>query len=349
MKVFRYLLGVLAFITIYSCGNEDDLVPGRVDFSDPYVITDDPNDPIQHRRYEIFQEYGVPVFFNDTIKSVFLRNDYYGTPIYQYETLDMNWNFTSHTGGQITYRYTYITDPAEQEEALDFAETYLSVASERMYPFALFLTAAVETDTDGQIESHEYLQSFRVLLISDVLGLTEEDMVSRSREMVNSMVLSRVQNNADVVARFGSVSSTDNYYERPWVNENGNGGLGCDVSSPQDWNWYGINGGLWNLFEDDWINMNYDPYGYYGLTMEQLIAYRTGVLEQIGQFGFICGDKNISAQSSPTVEYDLEFYVNEIMACGQEEFLNRYGMSPLVVEKFEILADFIVNELGVEL
>ena len=50
---------------LFSCG-EDALKP-EIDFSSPYVMQDNPSDPVQHHCYEVYKQYGVSVFFNDTI------------------------------------------------------------------------------------------------------------------------------------------------------------------------------------------------------------------------------------------------------------------------------------------
>ena len=42
--------------------------------------------------------------------------------------------------------------------------------------------------------------------------------------------------------------------------------------------------------------------------------------------------------------YDIEAYCD-----GKEEFVNRYGGSELVMEKYEILVDYIEGELGVKI
>ena len=188
MKIQNYILGAMLALTLFACNKEDDLVAGKVDFSSPYVIENDPNDPIQQRRYEIYEKYGVPVFFNDTISTKFLRYDNYDNPVYQYETLDMNWNFTSHTAGDITYTYTYLVTPEEQNEALDFVETFLSIAGESMRPFCIFAVAKLESKSESEEKQPEYLQNFRMLIISDILETADDQVESRCRTMVNSIV-----------------------------------------------------------------------------------------------------------------------------------------------------------------
>lgn len=55
------------------------------------LLQDDPDDPVKHRIYEIYETYGIPVYFNDTIGRIFLKTDVHGQPVYQYEKLDLAW------------------------------------------------------------------------------------------------------------------------------------------------------------------------------------------------------------------------------------------------------------------
>lgn len=47
---------------LLACQKEDGITPGT-GFENLYTIQDDPNDSIQHKRYELYTTYGVPVFF----------------------------------------------------------------------------------------------------------------------------------------------------------------------------------------------------------------------------------------------------------------------------------------------
>ena len=46
---------------LLACQKEDGITPGT-GFENLYTIQDDPNDSIQHKRYELYTTYGVPVF-----------------------------------------------------------------------------------------------------------------------------------------------------------------------------------------------------------------------------------------------------------------------------------------------
>lgn len=52
---------VFAFL-ILGCGNEDELT-SKIEIENLYGIQDDPSDPVKHRVFEMYSEYGIPVYF----------------------------------------------------------------------------------------------------------------------------------------------------------------------------------------------------------------------------------------------------------------------------------------------
>lgn len=49
-----YIILCLCALCVSSCGKED-VLENKIDFSSDYEIKDDPNDPIQHHKYLIYQ------------------------------------------------------------------------------------------------------------------------------------------------------------------------------------------------------------------------------------------------------------------------------------------------------
>ena len=134
LGLYILLIGLIA-----ACQKEDDITPG-IGYENLYVIQDDPNDPVQHKRYELYQTYGVPVFFNDTIGKVFVKMDINGDSIFHYELLDLNWTFNGDNSGSVSYQVTRLSDPDLQMKALQFAEIYLENSMPALYPYAMWLT-----------------------------------------------------------------------------------------------------------------------------------------------------------------------------------------------------------------
>lgn len=336
------ILGVLLLTA--SCDSNEDVLENKIDFSSPYVVTDDIDDPIQHHRYLIYKEYGVPVFFNDTVSSTYIGDGYDGKPIYRYETLDLNWSFSSHNKSSVTYVYDYITDADVQEKALQFVDDFLKEASEPMRPFSIFLTEsfAIQT-TNGVTTTPEFWSGFRTLVIPKVNDVAVEDISTFTHSVLKSMVKDRVMNNDGVSAAFGEVSSANNYYDKLWVSE-----LKCQ---------WGVEhkGMLWDpadLF-DRGVEVKYitQSWSTNVSTRAEFYAERDLIFREIGRFGFICG--NIESMkghlySPRNISEDMEFYLDNMLELGSEAFEERYCSSSLVIDKYNILADYINNVLGVE-
>ena len=70
MRRFIYICFCLLMI---ACSKESTL-ESRINLDELYVIQDDPDDPVKHRIYEIYETYGIPVYFNDTIWMIFFEN-----------------------------------------------------------------------------------------------------------------------------------------------------------------------------------------------------------------------------------------------------------------------------------
>lgn len=340
--LWLFALGFLA-----ACSDSEDTLSNSIDFSSPYELKDNPNDSVDHERYLIYQEYGVPVFFNDTVGSRVTGKDLQGNDIVKTETIDLNWSFQSHDSKDVKYTYTYYKTDQEKMNALKFARAYLSKASVKMRPFCMLLADTVRQNST----SLSYLNGFRCLLVTHTSSFTDSKRDSMANVLLQTMVLSRVKLNTTLVSRFGEVSNREKYYGRPWVNDGVNGGLGCVWNIKHE-------GTFWKpteLFEPG-IEDLYITYAFktHVENAEEFEAERTSIISQIGKYGFICGNTDHDCQldhiqSPGSVSQDLTFFVNTMMKTGRAEFMKRYGSSPLVKKKFDILADYIENELLIDL
>lgn len=344
----------LFFAVLWTACEDTEKLENKIDFSSPYVLTDDPNDPIQHHRYLIFKEYGVPVFFNDTVSQTYIADDYDGEPIYRYETLDLNWSFSSHNKDKVKYMIEYYDeeDIENQEKALKFVDAFLGEASKPMRPFSIFLTKSLtKVEENKAPEAFDYWSGFRTLVIPNVQNVAEERIGEFSSEILRSMLIDKVKGTSTVVNEFGEVSNKNKYYDKPWVNENNNGGLGCV---------WGVvhKGTYWKpslLYTEAQQKKIVSEWWSSGInTDEEFEAERAIIFQQIGQFGFICGSQSYSQmedhmRSPKNVSEDMEFYLKTILEIGETEFMNRYGESPLVVKKYNILVNYIKDVLKVNI
>lgn len=351
---YRYIIYSFCLLSVlWTACSDTETLENKIDFSSPYVISDDPNDPVQHHRYQIYQEYGVPVFFNDTVSQTYIGTDYDGEPIYRYETLDLNWSFSSHNKKNVTYTVEYCTDTEDQLKALEFVDVFLANTSKPMRPFSIFLPTSLEIKENDKntVETPEYWSGFRTLVIPNVQSVESENISAFSAQIRRSMVKDKTMGASDIVEKFGEVSDKNKYYDKPWVNDGSNGGLGCQWGVPHEKTWWKPS----ELYEE-FASLEYPYYSWqtHVETAEEFEAERANIFQQIGAFGFICGQladrKQLEHLRSPQkITEDMEYYLDVMFELGEETFMERYGASPLVVKKYTILANYINNVLEVEL
>ena len=201
MKLRHFIYSIcLASLSLTACQKEDAL-ENTLDVTSPYALDYLANseDEIDQRRYEIYKEYGVAVFLNDVIKEEVVGTDYKGDPIYKRETLDISWEFYSDPNTPYSFDYLQtvefdeslteeeIAAQKEQEKAdallaLDYAETYLSMAGQTK-PFSIMLLKNLIYN--GQLM--EFHQGFRTLYLSNANAYsTIEQMRAKSTEIIKT-------------------------------------------------------------------------------------------------------------------------------------------------------------------
>ena len=87
MKYYILMIGMLFLLA--GCGKENGLEPSFLE-EEWFVIKDNPDDPLRHAVYNVYSEWGVPVFYNDTIGRQDRGIDRTGNPVTFYRLLDLN-------------------------------------------------------------------------------------------------------------------------------------------------------------------------------------------------------------------------------------------------------------------
>ena len=199
---------------LLACQKEDGITPGT-GFENLYTIQDDPNDSIQHKRYELYTTYGVPVFFNDTIGKVFVKTDVNGDSVFRYETLDLNWAFSGTNSGSVTYQVTRLTDPGLMMKSLRFAEIFLKNSQQALNPYALWLTEKCYQLSSAGVEQKEIISRYRNLMFSWINQINEEDMLEKAAGYRNEIVKLKVQNYSDELNAFNNMLD-ESLYDKNW-------------------------------------------------------------------------------------------------------------------------------------
>lgn len=339
MKRIIYMLLV---ILIFGCQKENTL-EAKLEYEHLYAIEDDPSDPVKHRVYEIYKQYNVPVYFNDTIGKLLVKEDIHGNPVYRYETLDLAWGFTSYSN--LKFHYEYMTDSAEKLKALDLIEEYLKLANKALYPFNFFVVKSLRTeDNQENITEHSHGKFniyFRTLLMTGDWSSIGEDVLLEN--MKREMVKNKIMNYKDLLSIFNGVSKKA-WYGVSWI------------SIDPKFNEYLV---LPNEFE--WKNNEIPPVYYFStsclsdtwyavneFTPVGLEKFRAAFRLKIGQFGFVSSGR-LYLDTPNNTDSDLTGFINEMLRWSREEFREKWGDSPLVMKKYDILYEIVVNNLGVEL
>lgn len=144
MKKLYYMFLWVALI-LCACGNEDELTPSYYDIN-WLVVEDNPNDPIDHQRYLIFKETGIPVYYNDTIGSMERLSAGGGDPYTYYEILQVFYVPGNKTPITSTARYSLIQNREKVKPVLDFLQDeIIPVLPKGLYIPSIFLVDTLVT------------------------------------------------------------------------------------------------------------------------------------------------------------------------------------------------------------
>lgn len=377
MKKILYILSLAALVC--AC-DKNDVIEAQLELDNIYVITDDPNDAVKHRTYEIYEKYGVPVYFNDTIGEVLVGTTASGDPYYRYETIDLSWTFDTYQ--RLTYQFEYITDPELQLEMLDVVEYYLENAAAPLWPYMFFITKSMQTvsrdgkNTVSKVNSEYQLGNFRVITFIVDNWEAKDPMVVMD-ELKMKYVSEKIAIFTEDVEAFGTVSH--DYYDAFW--DALHTALGTTLEddgygvAPMVINGYDLGAylgeelsGYWDESLNEWIDAYYTRvpslhslinYVYTGSIMSKNRGrYTAEELEvlwdlghyAIGVFGFVSGNPVYPAtRAVADVDSDLSSYLNIILNTTDADFRAEWGSCPMVMEKYEILYRVITEELGLTL
>lgn len=328
----KNLIYIFFLCLLFGC-KEEPIEP-NINFDSPYVLKDEPENPVNHKRYLIYKEYGVPVFFSDTVNTIFVSKNIHGESVYDYEKLDLNWSFT--TNATIDYQFDYITNEADQLQALENIEKYLQSSIESLRPFSIFLVDNFTAIGDADIVTLEdlsasqspnrvtSLNTYRTLMITQThKSFTENFWSTLSLTLAKNQVKKAIVGEVykAKLLKFQTLTNTL-HFDKYWSVL----GINTTTFSPFPWR-------------------SFDPKATYSTEQEAIYA---NIRNIFGQFGFI-GFASFNAWYSPNVANDRDQYINALMDYDEETFERLWANSPLVMAKYIIMKDIIVNDMNIPL
>lgn len=344
----KYIAALLCLFALVACGNEDGIKPA-IAYENAFVIEDNLQDSVEHERYLIYKEYGVPVYFNDTIQTKEKGKDAAGRPLIYHERVDLNWSFTGYDHG-VKYVYKYLKTDAEKLRALKFVRAYLSKASKPMRPFSILLADTLSVVSVNNTDKPIYRVGFRTLVFAQIKDLASElDRNNTISTVIQSMIADRVKNNRDLTARFAEYGNKAGWYYREWKKLENTSNITANLQR------------TWTAS----VNVLYDepPFSVYegrdfvtvltdapfNMNFWEASEIRKAVLAEAANYGFLRGWKSSGSYTPGDADEDRNYYIQAMLHLGNEGFRRRYGAYPLVMEKYELLYNYISKDLGIDL
>lgn len=307
----RYGLMILGIaLLLGACRDEDEIGPivGEKD----WFVVEDSDDPIDGKRYDIYTEFGIPVYYNDTIGSE-TRYAVSGEPYTYYECLKV---FYNPGGNPITNcRYTLLEDKNDTKEVLDYLETdILPVIPESFYIPSILLVDSLIAGGDSL--AYKGFNTVVCAKVKEFAGMDEENRKWWRGGVISSMLASGLMND-----------------EAEWLNENFFGKTQAVnpesdrvYSSTRNWPVYQA------LVGTD-IPAAEQTLGVLGFLNHKASYMYPGAPERMAYV--------------PTQEGDVKQFCEAIFAMTTAEFTERWGEWPVVMEKYEAMKSKL-EEYGFE-
>ncbi len=221
MKSVKYILFICFWGYFCGCSEDDNF--SLLDLRDNYfAVSGELTDPESMLRRSFYEETGVHLLFNDTLRKEYRGTDRYGEAVYFVETVNYGYYLTNMLDSK--YLFNYFTELEEQQAAVDFVcQRVFSSFSSKLYPYSLLLAKRIDAyqlngDEDEYVlngEDLDYISGWKGIAISlrDILHMTEEE----KNEYAAALILQIVSTGIAQVEESEFVdffSWADGYYEQ---------------------------------------------------------------------------------------------------------------------------------------
>ncbi len=340
----RIIYAISLLLLLVGC--EKDEYTKKVEMKNLYSIEANSENAIEQKRYEIYEKYNIPVFFNDTVGKLYYGQSLAGDSIFTYETIDLAWSYTGRSDHK--FHYFYMENETKKMEALKFISDFLEVTSKPLRPLSILVVDSVKTGADlkqltYKVENKKtgetsnvtisFFTGVRAILFCGVDNLDDKPKIKKKAtyDVVKTMIRQRIKNYKNELAPFYTISDK-NFYDKPWKD------LDETIENPLG----GTEAFGTFLLSENGYNYFLDNYDYTEEQLNEAVKYIRGA---VGQFGFVRGSKTLSYNSPNNPDEDLELFIEEILRYSKDDFLDIWGNSPLVIKKANVLYKIIEEKL----
>lgn len=174
-----------------ACGGENDLTPSNADVNGFAPAADD-NSATAQLRNAFYKATGIFLLFNDTLTST----DTKGRP----ELFDATYAMIGSVSNSQDYRYSYITDVADQQRFSEAVKTYLLNKLGKARPFSFLLVNDISyVNYNGSTKHVDYLLAPRGYVLSTDNGQMYDDPEGYFSDMLANIVVDKFERQASAV------------------------------------------------------------------------------------------------------------------------------------------------------
>lgn len=345
MKIkLLYIVASCAFL-LTSCGDQEEaLTPSNVD-KNWLVVEDVPGDAVDHQRFLLYEEFGMPIFYNDTIGQEEITYTHGGTYT-RYEVLQTFYRPSSLDGNMYGGHFSLCPQERKQEllPVLDMLErSVLPLLTEKMLISSILLvdTLTVSTTGIGTGTPVTNYKGFNTWLIGDVFTIASLSAEEQDEYGTNLLINLVQENNADLAEKFYAVAEENfsvKYSETSTSVYSYPMGNGTD----EELDYYGFPFAI-NVAEL-FAGIRLEEYvGYYPEKITDLDYLNMPEDICLEMFGFICPCREESPDTPkylwfvPTRAIDYNAFCQALFDYTPDEFRAKYAQYPLVLEKYEIV------------
>lgn len=308
MKMKNIIIGCAygMLLSLFGCFHEAELSESKQD-RDWYIL-EDSDDKLDHLRYLVFEQYGVPIFYNDTIGSRTDGTDVYGNPVIYYEILDPSYDLVS-VNDEIEIKLA--TNREQIMAAVCFMrdEVLPMLNSTGLLPRCFLLVDSVHAACFSSSGAYRHEVNVCRSLMASLVGRVDrlEEMSDEAKKRFAVEIAAEewasylTQFKKEELSPFYSISETEVY------------------SKSTTYSKYSSNTGPATL------SVPYKDYREYGfLDYSHWEAYQEG-----------------SSYKTVNKQYDVADYVAEVLLDDDEAFEEKYKNHKWVLQKYELMKGIV--------
>lgn len=313
MKYTLFIIGILFFFS--ACDKEDALESSYLE-KDWFTPRDNPNDPLQHRAFEIFTKWEIPVFYNDTIGRQDRGTDRKGRPLVFYKVLDLNYNLNNpeNVYSLKDKHSSLIKDEDDIMAGIDFIDQkLLPVLPEQFYIHSILLLDSLYEDNWGtktHFNVYASLEALAVAGVPDIAAMTEDEQKDRANEIAVYLTVNYLAGHESEELEAFRRESYDPVLEKSIY--------GLNVCPPRYPGYICVPPDRWEVYGF----LDYDRTKYNSLSDPDPANWRYTLLKE---------------------EKDIETYIDAVLSWNENDFITQYAAYSKVLKKYRIIRGILLD------